>query len=199
MPISNPQTDKVDIKKASRMWRSGHSASEIGALFDVSRNVIIGLASRNRGLFPAKAKTREENEAENARNAEAIDLELMAEMWEAGKTTNEIALSFNVHMRAVQKVIRQNRAMFKKRPRSGIFGYRKGSEVKSTPKPAFDFKTPPSAYDEARLPFSKTLMDLKAFECKAPLNDGSPYLFCAEKAVGSYCQHHTHRFFRVAA
>lgn len=180
------------------MWRNGHSASEIGALFDVSRNVIIGLASRNRDLFPAKAKTREENEADNARNAEAIDLELMAEMWEAEKTVSAIAESFGVHVRAVKKVIRQNRAMFKKRVRSGIW-HKNAPENRFGTEPPRPPKILSSAYDEARLPFSKTLMDLKAFECKAPLNDGSPYLFCAEKAVGSYCQHHTHRFFRVAA
>ncbi len=126
MPIANPQTDKVDIKKASRMWKKGHSASEIGALFDVSRNVIIGLASRNRELFPAKAKTKVQLDAENAENAAAIDLELMVEMWEAEKTTNAIADSFGVHVRAIKKVIRQHRSMFKKRVRSGIYGYRTG-------------------------------------------------------------------------
>ncbi|WP_208152981.1 GcrA family cell cycle regulator [Sinorhizobium medicae] len=42
----------VDIEAAAKLWRDDLPASQIAKRFGVSRNVIVGLAFRNRGLFP---------------------------------------------------------------------------------------------------------------------------------------------------
>ena len=49
----------VDIEKASALWNDGHSSGYLAKLFGVSRNVIIGLANRNREMFqPKRAGSR---------------------------------------------------------------------------------------------------------------------------------------------
>jgi len=52
---------------------------------------------------------------------------------------------------------------------------------------------PPHKYDLERLPFAKRLLELRPGECIWPINDGSPFLFCAAKTAGKYCQHHQSR------
>ena len=47
---------KVDLKQAAALWSQDVPASKIGSLFGVSRSAIIGLAHRNRDLFPMKEK-----------------------------------------------------------------------------------------------------------------------------------------------
>lgn len=196
MPV---QTDKVDVEKASRMWKLGSSASKIGDFFDVTKNVIIGLATRNRDLFPAKQKSKAENEKIAAKNASIINEDIVAEMWAAEKTTQEIADYFSVHRQAIVRVIERDRHKFPKRPRGGIYNQKNKEKKPKQKDPVLEFKPPAHPYDASRIPFSKTLMDLKAFECKAPLNDGSPFMFCADKATGAYCTHHANRFFRTLA
>ncbi|MDX0354295.1 GcrA cell cycle regulator [Sinorhizobium meliloti] len=61
----------VDIEAAAKLWRDDLSASQIAKRFGVSRNVIVGLAFRNRSLFPwrgdAGKKTRAPGPAKPAR------------------------------------------------------------------------------------------------------------------------------------
>lgn len=42
----------VDIEAASELWKEDLSASQIAKRFGVSRNVIVGIAFRNRAFFP---------------------------------------------------------------------------------------------------------------------------------------------------
>ncbi|WP_244562547.1 GcrA family cell cycle regulator [Ensifer aridi] len=42
----------VDIEAASKLWKDDLSASQIATRFGVTRSVIVGLAFRNRNLFP---------------------------------------------------------------------------------------------------------------------------------------------------
>ncbi|RVP65536.1 GcrA cell cycle regulator [Sinorhizobium meliloti] len=61
----------VDIEAAAKLWRDDLPASQIAKRFGVSRNVIVGLAFRNRSLFPwrgdAGKKTRAPGPAKTAR------------------------------------------------------------------------------------------------------------------------------------
>ncbi|MDW9816706.1 GcrA family cell cycle regulator [Sinorhizobium meliloti] len=61
----------VDIEAAAKLWRDDLSASQIAKRFGVSRNVIVGLAFRNRSLFPwrgdAGKKTSAPGPAKTAR------------------------------------------------------------------------------------------------------------------------------------
>ncbi|RVH12788.1 GcrA cell cycle regulator [Sinorhizobium meliloti] len=48
----------VDIEASAKLWKEGLSASQIASRFGVSRNVIVGLAYRNRDQFPARQKRK---------------------------------------------------------------------------------------------------------------------------------------------
>jgi GcrA cell cycle regulator len=48
----------VDIEAASKLWNDDMSASQIAKRFGVSRNVIVGIAFRNRAFFPEKQRSR---------------------------------------------------------------------------------------------------------------------------------------------
>ncbi|MDX0523006.1 GcrA cell cycle regulator [Sinorhizobium medicae] len=132
----------VDIEAAAKLWKEDLSASQIAKRFGVSRNVIVGIAFRNRAFFPSKPRVR------NCRPHES--------------------------KRAPRK---DKTAMRDHRPDTVII--------------------PPHKYDLERLPFAKRLLELRPGECIWPINDGSPFLFCAVKTAGKYCQHHQSRAISV--
>lgn len=51
---------REDIAEASAMWKANKPASVIGARFKVNRTTILGLAFRNRELFPMKNKKQKQ-------------------------------------------------------------------------------------------------------------------------------------------
>ncbi|MQX47113.1 GcrA family cell cycle regulator [Sinorhizobium medicae] len=59
----------VDIEAASKLWRNDLPASQIAKRFGVSRNVIVGLAFRNRGLFPWRGDAGKKTRAPGPRKA----------------------------------------------------------------------------------------------------------------------------------
>ncbi|QFI65773.1 GcrA family cell cycle regulator [Sinorhizobium alkalisoli] len=61
----NIQHRTVDIEAAAKLWRDDLTASQIAKRFGVSRNVIVGIAYRNRKLFPQ----REERKSQGTRAA----------------------------------------------------------------------------------------------------------------------------------
>ncbi|ASQ03642.1 GcrA cell cycle regulator [Sinorhizobium meliloti] len=48
----------VDIEASAKLWSEGLSASQIASRFGVSRNVVIGIAYRNRDRFPPRQKRK---------------------------------------------------------------------------------------------------------------------------------------------
>jgi len=48
----------VDIEASAKLWSEGLSASQIASKFGVSRNVVIGIAYRNRDRFPPRQKRK---------------------------------------------------------------------------------------------------------------------------------------------
>jgi GcrA cell cycle regulator len=48
----------VDIEASAKLWSEGLSASQIASRFGVSRNVVIGIAYRNRDRFPPRQKQK---------------------------------------------------------------------------------------------------------------------------------------------
>lgn len=55
-------TDEQKMR-AAKLWQEGRSASEIAAGFGVSRSSVIGIAHRNRDLFPNKPVSAKTNRA----------------------------------------------------------------------------------------------------------------------------------------
>ncbi|PND29052.1 GcrA family cell cycle regulator [Sinorhizobium sp. M4_45] len=48
----------VDIEASAKLWSEGLSAAQIASRFGVSRNVVIGIAYRNRDRFPPRLKRK---------------------------------------------------------------------------------------------------------------------------------------------
>jgi len=134
------QHHAVDIVKASELWNDGLSASQIAASFDVSKSVIIGLAYRQRSLFPERKK-RVNPLREIEKKRETIAQELL------GPEATDIT---------------------------------------------------PTNYDNSRKTLAKGLVDLSADECRFPLDNGHPFMFCAAAARegSAYCHHHHTRAYR---
>lgn len=198
MPVTNPQTLKIDVKKASEMWGMGYSAAKIAKAFDVTKNVIIGFATRNRDLFPAK----NEVEKDDGSAKEKVNLEEAKSLWADGMQISRMAIYFGIRKSSLQHMITEDRVSFPKRNRGGnnVSGSTPKQRVERVKRERdefvskLNFITPLNTYDTARIPQAKLLIDLQKRECKWPLGDGRPFVFCAAHAQkGAYCPHHTVR------
>ena len=69
----------VDIEASAKLWKDGLSASQIASRFGVSRNVIVGLAYRNRDRFPPRQKRKPAPRSEPRRRPREQAPELKAE------------------------------------------------------------------------------------------------------------------------
>ena len=69
----------VDIEASAKLWSEGLSASQIASRFGVSRNVIVGLAYRNRDRFPSRQKRKPAPRREPRRRLREQAPELKAE------------------------------------------------------------------------------------------------------------------------
>lgn len=148
------------------------------------------------------------------------DIERMAKLWnDQGWSMGEIAAEFALTRSKVAGIINRNREMFKSRRDNGYkplherrtkprnppqtsnerraafhavkVAEEAASAPPSFPEPEIDGKE----YDAMRLPMAKDLLALGNCDCRWPLNDGGPFLFCAEEVVSGsvYCRHHKGR------
>lgn len=192
---------------ASRMWKSGASASEIGAALGVNRSTIVGVAYRDRVNFPKKGKGR----GYTRPNSKSLPVGWTDEMidkaaafWADGMMIDAIAATMGISRFAVAGIAKRRRDKFPERVcgknRRGSVGTPRPIEVKSDYK--FGTKTPPkiptceaTAFDLSRMPHAKTLVNLGSCECKWALTENGPHLFCAETTGPgkSWCAHHARR------
>lgn len=199
----NSASARVDKEVASRMWKKGKSASQIGEFFDVTRNVIIGIATRNRELFPVDKPNRPE--ISNWR--QRVDLAKAASMWRNEMTLAHIANHFDVYTHHISALAQERRDIFPKRTFGGNVG-RASTTPRQRVKRVEDdrgefvaklFKSPSlTSYDEERLSQTRSLVDLERGECRWALSNCKPHMFCAAPAKGNYCEHHRLRSFRAA-
>lgn len=148
-PSRFSNSHKVDLKKAAEMWAEDVSASQIAALFGVTRSSVIGLTYRNRDLFPLKPKKV-----------------------------------------SVRRLRAEARTLMPKAP--------KAPKPPKPPSPQKVAKIEANEYDTSRADFQKPLHLLSSCECHWPLNEGSPFMFCAaETDEGqSFCVQHKLRAYR---
>lgn len=191
---------------ASRMWKSGASASEIGAALGVNRSTIVGVAYRDRVNFPMKGKGK----GYKRRHGPLADgwtnemLDRAASLWADGMMIDHIAEKMGLTRYSIASIAKRRRDKFPERVRGGNRG-RKVAEkrpdrVKSDYK--FGVKSQPrtptcdrSTFDLSRMPYAKTLVEIGPCQCRWALTDEGPHLFCAEVTeVGSaWCAHHAER------
>lgn len=161
-------TDGI-IAEAARMWNDGYSASMVGAALGLSRNSIVGMAHRNREMFMEKSTSPK-------------PARIQKEMGAVRKPRKRVLVPPTEKRKPLAKGVRRQVETSK------LF-------------PVFKVETIPAAvkteYDAERLLHAVTLEHLGRRQCKWPLNNGGPYLFCAADADGNYCQHHHSRLRRI--
>ncbi|MBD9455937.1 hypothetical protein IB244_31190 [Rhizobium sp. RHZ02] len=118
----------IDIEKASKMWNDGQSAGMIADQFGISRNVVIGLANRNRDLFPnKKTGTTEVTVAAPIQRREYkpsamaridVDVYKAAQLWNEGMSQERIAARLGTNKHAIRRLTGKYRELFPKRPKS---------------------------------------------------------------------------------
>lgn len=147
----------------------------------------------------------------------------MAHMWNVrGLSMGQIGSELRMSRQQVAGIIYRNREKFKRRNtlnqrvktarpeaeepivtaaqkanerRKAFHAVKVAEQAKAAPVTPVEPETDGKEYDAARLPMAKDLMGLGSCDCRWPLNDGGPFLFCAEEVItGSvYCRHHKAR------
>lgn len=160
----------IDIEKASTLWNDGHSSGQLAKLFGVSRNVIIGLANRNREMFqPKRAGSRFTDPTQ--RVVKNKKREISAEEREARNQRRK-------ERRATKSETAEDKRQQREERASGL--RQRGFTA---------------AIDILRQATGKQLHELSSCECHWPVNDGGPYLYCAAVSTddSDYCAEHLER------
>lgn len=129
-----------------------------------------------------------------------VDFDAASKPWKVDPSASQMARRFGVSRNVVVGIAFPNRALFSWKPRARKLptareqerAPRKDETAMRDRKPDTVI-IPPHKYDLERLPFAKRLLELRPGECIWPINDGTPFLFCAAKTAGKYCQHHQSR------
>lgn len=146
------------------------------------------------------------------------DIEAMANLWNRdGLSMGQIASHYRMTRQQVAGIIHRNRDLFEsrrdangKKPRQpavtasqtsnqrrqAFHAVKVAEEAKAAPVEVSGpiSKEEAVAYDAARRPFAKDLMEIRDCQCKWWVSDG-PLMFCAEEVVAgkSWCAHHLKR------
>lgn len=150
-----------------------------------------------------------------------MDIQKASQLWKDGLSQSKIAKYFNMTTGQISGLFGRNREIFPKRKPVEIVETEVlealKEQIKDDEKPHtrqsanalrklfHEDSRPPEKvvisgkeYDESRLP-GFTLWQLENHQCKWPINDGGPFLFCGEvKAGKNYCENHAQRSVRMA-
>lgn len=147
------------------------------------------------------------------------DLERAARLWnDRGYTGGDLAEVFGISRNAVMGLINRNRDKFERRNAGNAHHVPRPKSQPRTEAPKRQFSQPQKANQRRKrfhaakvaeateaIPVApvaeikpirqsvpKVLMDLCADDCRWPVNDRSPFLFCCEEREpgSSYCSHH---------
>lgn len=160
----------MDLDHMARLWASGKSMTEIAAMMGISRCSVAGYISRNREMFKRRNK-----------------------VGGGGAATGRLFLRVETDKVTSPRANRPEKAQ-EPRPAHRTTKDRATSACK----PAVVYepisKEEAEAYDQARLPFAKGLLEIGPCECRWWVSEG-PIMFCAEVTGGgsSWCEHHKRR------
>lgn len=189
----------TDEQKArlTALHQQGKTFSQIAAILG-------GWCSRS--AVAAQVK-RMRDELERRNNPIVVDIAALAAAWKNPElTSSKIGELFGISPSHVRAIAAANRDLFQPR-NSGKKTEKKPKPQKkhttrvvsawarrdpSQPAPSYYDPMPMDDYEIARLPHAKPLHDLAAGECKWPLGEDRPYMFCACQTTqaGTYCAHH---------
>jgi GcrA cell cycle regulator len=172
-----PVWDDETKQRMGNMWNSGSSASIIGALFGVSRNTIIGIATRNPKLFISKKKGAPKYLRTGGKKPRPRDPDEPRRTAAHNNGGHKLWDMHNTRKARMEATRREAEA------------------VASGASPLLQIA--PDDAERLNTGTGKELIDLGAHECRFALNNGGPFIFCAEATGGPvYCQHHSERAYR---
>lgn len=186
--------EKIDKEIAAKMWAEDASMGEIAEYFGTSRNTVSGMMNRNRDLFPKK-RAELVAEAQGRKNRPSVKRNRRVNVQNIAKA-RQIAAGVE---RDTKVKPNRNTGLFGPRKRKNIHQIRIEDARREVEE--FEAGTSPLLQtlpdDAARIATGKELMALGLHECKWPLNEGNPYIFCAKATGGPrYCPHHSARSYR---
>ena len=205
--------EAAEIRQAAQYWRSGLSGAQIAERMGVSRGAILGLAHRNRDLFPGTGRKPGGRKRVVARKPSMWTDDILAKAahsWKAGASIDEIAEAAGATRSAMLGTIQRRRDLFPAR--------RTKCQPKPIPKPVAPampvFENAPSAVrsvnDLSRFQIAGSspvaFVDLGRRQCRFPLEclevvSGPETLCCGAKTedLASYCTGHRRVMMRAAA
>ncbi|MGZ2449598.1 GcrA cell cycle regulator [Rhizobium ruizarguesonis] len=164
-------------QRVAKLWNDGESSARIGALFGVTRNTIIGIATRNPQLFISKKKGAPKylrTGGKKPRPRDPDEPRRKAAHNNVGHKLRDMHNTRKARMEAVQREAEEFAA--------GTSKY---------------LKIAPSDEERLNSGMGKEFVDLGVHECRFGLNNGGPFIFCAEATDGAvYCEHHAQRAYR---
>lgn len=164
--------DDETKRRMAKMWNDGESGARIGAKFGVSKNAIIGVAARNPDLFVSKKRGEPQYSRTGGRKPQPRP---------PGEPRRKAAHNNVGHKMLDMRNTRKARMEA---------AQREAEQFQSGTSPLLQI----APDDAARLNTGKELMDLGVHECRFALNNGGPFIFCAEATDGAvYCWHHAKR------
>lgn len=160
-------------EEAARLWREGRSASQIASVLDCSREAVLGLAWRNRALFPRKTA-----ETDDGRGTPR----------KPGRPSRRAKQAWQICTISTPKVTAEPAI----EPAEPL--------VPFAIEGAIDIADPPQEQESSEPSNPRQLVNLGNDHCRWPLwetgdSPGHLGLYCGEPVdgVSSYCRHHRMR------
>ena len=193
--MNTQRFDWTDARVASlkELHKQGLPASAIAQQFGISRNAVIGKIHRTIELAPIPPSVaNSSHKTGTAWTAEMIETAIKA--WVDNKSPAVIGAMIGKTTGQVNSYASDHRHLFPKRSGGGKNSV-KPKKPLATEYIAPQFLVPPEGYDAERLEHAKELHEIEARECRWPLNNGSPFMFCAAETEkgATYCLHHRMR------
>lgn len=163
-----------DVNEAAKMWADDASIRYIAAYFGVSPGKISGMMNRDRQRFPEKTKGKMAKNRAGGNGSGSPSVSFGAA---PGKSLSPKTNGGHIG----QKIHNIHKARIEAARREAAEFEAGTAEL---------LKTAPM--DELRRPLGKELMDLAPHDCRWPIGNGSPFIFCAAPQFkgSSYCAHH---------
>ncbi|ANL84650.1 GcrA family cell cycle regulator [Rhizobium phaseoli] len=167
-----PVWDDAAKQRMAAMWNDGYSATMIAANFEgASRMSILGLVHRNPDMFKPKKVGAPAYARTGGRKPEPKIPGAPRRKPKHDNVGNGIGKTRKVRMDIARRDI---------------------AEFEGGTSPCM--KIAPSDAERLDTGYAKELTELQAGECRWVLNNGGPFLFCAEATGGAtYCAHHAGR------